>query len=63
MLECADGGSAEAIERCLSELKDSDWTSRLQLALAHVRNFDFDAANKLLAPGSRERHKGNQGQA
>ena len=61
MLECADGGSAEAIERCLSELTDSDWAPRLQQALAHVRNFDFDAANKLLAPASPELHKGNQG--
>ena len=61
MLECADGGSAEAIERCLSELKDSDWAPRLRQALAHVRGFDFDAANKLLAPASREQHRGNQG--
>ena len=62
MLECADGGSAEAIERCLSELKDSDWAPRLQQALAHVRSFDFDAANNLLAPASQKRRKGNQGQ-
>jgi hypothetical protein len=48
MIKCADGDSAEAIERSLSELKGTDWAPRLQQALACVRNFDFDAAGKLL---------------
>jgi PAS domain S-box-containing protein len=52
MIKCADGDSAEAIERCLSELKDTDWVPRLQQALSCVRNFDFDAAGKLLGPES-----------
>ena len=53
MLQCADGNSAEAIDRCLTELKDTDWAPALRQALLHVRNFDFDAACKLLAPGDR----------
>jgi two-component system sensor histidine kinase/response regulator len=52
MIKCADGDSAEAIERSLSELKGTDWAPRLQQALACVRNFDFDAAGKLLDPES-----------
>jgi len=61
MLECADGGSAEAIEHCLSELKDSNWAPRLLQALAHVRSFDFDAARKLLAADGSARSNGLQG--
>jgi PAS domain S-box-containing protein len=56
MLRCADGGSGEAIERCLAELKDTDWGPHLQQALMQVRNFDFDAAVKVLAPDNRERN-------
>ncbi len=50
MLESADGDSAEAIERCLAEPGDADWAPYLRQALAHVRNFDFDAACDALAP-------------
>jgi hypothetical protein len=56
MLKCADGDSSEAIGRCLSELKDTDWVPRLQQALACARNFDFDAAAKLLGPESSEQN-------
>ena len=49
MLQCADGNSADAIDRCLTELKDTDWAPDLRQALAYVRNFDFDAAGRLLA--------------
>lgn len=56
MLKCADGGSEEMIERCLSELKDTDWAPRLRQALAHVRSFDFDAARVLLAPDDQRPH-------
>ena len=50
MLRCADGGSDAAIDHCLAELKDTGWAPALRQALAHVRNFDFDAAHRLLAP-------------
>jgi two-component system sensor histidine kinase/response regulator len=59
MIECADGNSAEAIELCLSELEGTNWAPRLKQALVHVRNFDFEAAGKLLAPAGPERSKGN----
>ncbi len=49
MLQCADGNSAEAIDRCLTELQDTDWAPDLRQALALVRNFDFDTAGRLLA--------------
>jgi hypothetical protein len=50
LLKCADGGSAEATERCLRELQHTDWIPRLQQTLEQVRNFDFDAACTILAP-------------
>lgn len=53
MLQCSDGNCAEAIDRCLTELRDTEWAPVLRQALLHVRNFDFDAAGKLLAPGDR----------
>ena len=60
MLERADGDSVEAIERCLAELKDPAWVPSLRQALALARNFDFDAAGRMLAPDSRD---GNTGSA
>ena len=53
MLQCADGNSEDAIDRCLADLQATDWAPALRQALVLVRNFDFDAACKLLAPGDR----------
>ena len=59
MLECSDGSSTETIERCLSELKDSNWAPRLQQALVATRNFDFETAIRMLSPDDQETARGN----
>ena len=57
LLRSADGDSAAAAERCLDELPRTGWAPRLQQALAQIRQFDFDAALKLLAPDDASREK------
>ncbi len=57
LLQCADGDSAAAAERCLAELQRTAWAPRLQLALARIRQFDFEAALKLLAPDDASQEK------
>jgi hypothetical protein len=59
MLECSDGSSTETIERCLSELRDSNWAPRLQQALVATRNFDFETAIRMLSPDDQETARGN----
>jgi PAS domain S-box-containing protein len=61
LLKCADGSSAEAAEHCLQEFQHTDWMPRLQQVLTQVRNFDFDAARKLLAGDEQEPREGSQG--
>jgi PAS domain S-box-containing protein len=48
MLRAGNGDSDAALASCLEELGETAWAPRLQQALVHVRNFDFDAASKLL---------------
>jgi PAS domain S-box-containing protein len=59
LLKCADGGSAEAIERCLQDPQHTDWMPRLQQALMQVRNFEFDTAVQVLAPDNPNSDKEN----
>lgn len=52
MLQCADGDSADAIERCLSKWQGTDWEAPLRQALIQARRFDFPGAHRILSPAS-----------
>lgn len=52
MLAAGNGDCDAALSQCLDELGNSAWMPRLRAARVEVRNFDFSAARKLLAPDS-----------
>ena len=60
MFRRSDGASAEALERCMTELADSDWLPLLRQALPLARNFDFEAAVELLASVGSDARKDGQ---
>jgi PAS domain S-box-containing protein len=48
LLQAGDCDCDRALAACLTELKDTAWTPRLQQTAAHIRRFDFAAAGRLL---------------
>ena len=51
MLATSDGGSEAMIDTCLFELQRTDWIPSLQAARLKLKQFDFNGAKEILAPG------------
>ena len=51
MLASGDGGSEAMIDVCLFELRRTDWVPSLQAARLKLKQFDFNGAQEILAPG------------